>query len=252
MPLLDAFDTPVLMKGFFITGTDTGVGKTMLAAWITAFMRSKNMDAMPMKPVQTGCEMLNGRRISQDLEFCLSAGGVRPGNGIRSYMTPYCFKMAASPHLAARVEGKAIRLSVIMRAFKKLAAVHETLIVEGAGGLLVPLNSRTTMLDLIKHMKLPVLVAARPGLGTLNHTLMSLNELQRAECSTAGIVIVESAAPGRNMIEKDNRATLRSFSKTPVLGRIKYMDSPDPAGVLTFADQALKSNLERLLKSDFN
>lgn len=234
------------MKGFFIVGTDTGVGKTVLAGWVLTLMRGRGIDAVPMKPVQTGCEIRRGRITAPDLEFCLRAAKLDPDREERSLMCPYVYKPACSPHLAAGLEGRPIRIPRMMQAFRKLAERHDSVIVEGAGGILVPLNRRSTLLDLIKIMKLPVLIAARPGLGTLNHTFLTVNELRRAECAIAGIVLVESGPPGKDAIEKDNRKTLRR-SGIPVLGRLKYRARLSPEDVRNLATDGLTRNMLELI-----
>ncbi len=235
------------MKGFFITGTDTGIGKTVLAGWLLAFMRSRGIDAVPMKPVQTGCRIHGGRHIAPDLDFCLRAAKLVPDDRERARMCPYGFMPACSPHLAARLGKRTIRLPRILKSFHELAGSHDAVIVEGAGGVLVPLNSRYTMRDLIQRMGCPVLIAARPGLGTLNHTLLTVNELKRSRCPVAGIVLVESTPPLRDAVELDNRKTLAARSGVPVLGRLKYRKKFSPAQVLKLAENELRTNMLDLM-----
>jgi len=230
------------MKGFFITGTDTGIGKTVLAGWLLAHMRGQGIDVVPMKPVQTGCEIRRGRIVAPDLEFCLRAAKLDPNEEERSLMCPYRYKPACSPHLAAGIEGRPIRIPRIMQAFQRLAERHDAVIVEGAGGILVPLNRRSTLLDLIQKIRLPVLIATRPGLGTLNHTFLTINELRRAGCAMAGIVIVESGPPARDAIERDNRKTL-ARTGIPVLGRLKYRSGISPEHVRCLDADNLARNI---------
>ena len=131
--------------GIFVTGTDTGVGKTIIAAGLLAQFRAAGVDAVPMKPVQTGCKLVKGRRVAPDLTFCLNMAGLKPYKRELADMAPYCFSPACSPHLAAQEAGVSLSLSMIERAYKRLSRAHEMVVVEGAGGVLVPLNKRQTI-----------------------------------------------------------------------------------------------------------
>jgi dethiobiotin synthetase len=199
-------------RGVFITGTDTGVGKTVLAAGLLQAARARGIDAAPMKPVQTGATV--GQ--SADLRFCLAGAGMRPGPEDRALMCPVCLRLAASPHLAARAEGKTIRVPQLAQAFRLLNRRYRFIIVEGAGGVCVPLNARATMLDLMKKLGLPVVLAARPSLGTINHTLLSLQALRAAGLDVRGVVLVDATARPWGRIERDNLATVSSMGEVPV------------------------------------
>jgi len=210
--------------GIFVTGTDTGVGKTVVAAGLLAQLRADGVDAVPMKPVQTGCRVVRGRRLAPDLAFSLKAAGLKPGQRELADMAPYCFTPACSPHLAAKEAGVTLSLPVIERAFRRLNRAHEAVVVEGAGGILVPLNERQTMLDLMIRLGLPVLLVARPGLGTLNHTLLSVWAMRAAGLTVLG-VILNQAKPGRwGRIEDDNRRTIERLGGVKVLGCVRYGD----------------------------
>lgn len=233
------------MNGFFVTGTDTGVGKTALSALLLAEFRRRGINAAPMKAVQTGCggvgvrlEALgvgctekqpqsllpNAQRLLSvpDLDYSLSMAGMTVSEEDYQTMAPYRFKPACSPHLAAELAGTEIEISRIVCAAQVLSAKYDTLIVEGAGGVLVPLNRRETMLDLMKALQLPVLLAARPGLGTVNHTLLSIRALREAELRIAGIVLIYSTDQQPGFIENDNLATIEQFSEIPILGTISF------------------------------
>jgi dethiobiotin synthetase len=210
------------MKGIFVTGTDTGVGKTLIAAALIKACRAMGRDAVPMKPVQTGCRRSRGAWVAPDLETSLRASRIRVSAAERLWMAPYCFGPACSPHLAARGAGIRISLPRIRQAFRRLARLHDIVVVEGAGGVLVPLDDRLTMLDLMVDLGLPVLLVARPGLGTINHTLLSLHALRRAGRTVVGVVF-NSACPGRQgAIERDNRQTIERMGGCPVLADIPF------------------------------
>ncbi|MDP2989885.1 MAG: dethiobiotin synthase, partial [Kiritimatiellota bacterium] len=145
-------------QGIFITGTDTGVGKTLVSAALLSLLRSRGMDAVPMKPVQTGAKQADGRWCSPDLDFCLALAGLQPSPLEYARMAPYCFAKACSPHLAAAVAGRRISFRRINACLSSLQARHAMVIVEGAGGVCVPIQGRQTMLELMGVLNLPVVV----------------------------------------------------------------------------------------------
>ena len=210
------------MKSFFVTGTDTGVGKTVLSASLLASARQQDIDAIYMKPVQTGCTRHGSQLVAPDLDFCLRAADLHPSRAELMSMCPYRFVPACSPHLAAAKARRPIRIDRIVAHFRKLQAAHKAVIVEGAGGVLVPLGPRHTTLDLMKALALPVVVAARPGLGTINHTLLTLRELQRARLRVLGIFFVHTTPGSDPAIERDNEQTIARAADIPILGRIPF------------------------------
>jgi len=145
-------------------------------------------------------------------------------------MAPYCFKPACSPHLAAKLAGTRISLKRIEIAYRRLSRKYDGIIVEGAGGVLVPLNAKETMLDLMVRLQLPVLLVARPGLGTINHTLLSLRVLAEAKLKVLGVVLNQTS-PGRwGQIEEDNRRTIERMGNVKVLACIRIQRSPATRG----------------------
>lgn len=197
----------------FITGTDTGVGKTFVTAALLSALRNSGVDAVAMKPVQTG----SARGRSPDLDFCAKVAGWRIPRGELSDLCPYRFPMPASPHLAARSAGSRIVPGKILAAFRRLEKRHESVLVEGAGGLLVPLSASYDQRDLIRALRLPVMVVARAGLGTLNHTLLTVEALRPAGIAIAAVVLSQDA-PRRNQISRDNEFFLRErLAPVPVL-----------------------------------
>ena len=236
------------MRSVFITGTDTGVGKTVVAASLLAAARARGINAAPMKPVQTGCvsgggDALHGNRLlAPDLEFCLSAADLNPAPQERHWMCPYRFITASSPHLAAAHAGAHIEKETIRANFRRILKKYDAAIVEGAGGVLVPIDGRHTMLDLMKCLRLPVLLVARAGLGTLNHTLLSLRELRRAKLKVLGVVLVDSQPGKPGLIEKDNVRTIERMGDAQVLARLpfrKRLDCRKFAPLLSRIFQAL-------------
>ena len=186
-------------KHFFVTGTDTGVGKTVLSAVLCA-----GLDAWYWKPVQTGTAE------GSDRATVMRLAGI---GAERTLEETYSFVPPVSPHLAAHWAGVEIDLA----RFRVPPEVGgQWLIVEGAGGLLVPLNARQFMLDLIVRLHMPVIFAARSGLGTINHTLLSLAALHSADVPVHGVVLIGEP-------NKDNRATIERYGHTRVLGEIPML-----------------------------
>ncbi len=207
-----------MMNGLFVTGTDTDVGKTALSALLLAEIRRRGINAAPMKPAQTGCE--NG--AVPDLDYSLAMAGMNVSADDYKKMAPYRFEPACSPHLAAELAGTEIEIAEMVIAARELASDYEFVLAEGAGGLIVPLNRRETMLDLMQALRFPVLLAARPGLGTINHTLLSIRALRSEGLDIAGIVFVARTDEEFTFIEEDNAVTIEQFGKIPILGTIPY------------------------------
>lgn len=240
------------MNGLFITGTDTDVGKTALSALLLAELRRRNINAAPMKPAQTGCmQKVGGVRPEAggtplkpqasslkstplsvpDLDYSLAMAAMSVSEEDYANMSPYRFEPACSPHLAAEMAGTEIDISEIVIAARSLASDYEFILAEGAGGAVVPLNRRETMLDLMQALRLPVLIAARPGLGTINHTLLTLRTLRADGLEIAGVVFVASTPDQPGFIEEDNLTTIEQFGKVPILGTIPYcaqLAEPNP------------------------
>lgn len=192
-------------QGVFVAGTDTGIGKTLTAAVLTA-----GLAAEYWKPIQCG---LDG---GTDRSWVVRKTAL-PEN--RFHPEAYLLKHPLSPHAAARLEGIHINLDTINAPGP---SDGRRLIVEGAGGLLVPLNDRYYMTDLIKKLGFPVILAARSGLGTLNHTLLSLRELERNRIEVLGVVLNGPRNPS-------NREAIEQFGRVRVLaeiGPLAEIDSP--------------------------
>src|SRR3990172_6112147 len=119
-------------RGIFITGTDTGIGKTLVAAGILRWLRRQGIDAVPMKPVQTGARREGDKLAAPDLEFCLAAAGIKPVAGEMKLMLPYAYEPACSPHLAGRLAGRYPEIAEIVNCAEKLLKKHQGLVVEGA------------------------------------------------------------------------------------------------------------------------
>lgn len=231
------------MKSIFITGTDTGVGKTVLTAALLDLIRVRGVDAVPVKPVQTGCEELDGVRQGPDLDFCLRAAAMHPSPAQAARWCPVRLHAPASPHLAAQREGRTLSARDLAHSVTAAVEGHDAALVEGAGGLLVPLNAEETILDLMVELDFPVLVAARPALGTLNHTLLTLEALAHRRLEVLGVVLLACSPEPPGYIEADNLATLCARAEVPVFGPLPWLpglaDDPDPGPRLRAATEPL-------------
>ncbi len=208
-------------KGLFVCGTDTGVGKTAVSALLLALMREAGWAAAPMKPVETGCRGRSGARIADDLERCLAAAGMQPCDREKQWMAPYRLALPASPHLAARLERRRIQPAVIRQAYQQLTARYRPLIVEGAGGLRVPLNASFSNLDLIEALQLPVILVARSGLGTINHSMLTLAALAQRSVPVVGIIFNDGPDEDAR-IAADNQRCIPRLGRVACLGRIPF------------------------------
>lgn len=207
------------MKGIFITGTDTGVGKTYTGTSIAAAMRRKGIDVGVMKPAETGCRVRQGKLVPADaLALMRSAGVADP----LELVNPFRFRAPLAPLIAARLEGKRVHLRKIVAAYQSLEQQHEFMIVEGAGGILVPLSRSQSYRDLAALLGLPVLIVARPGLGTINHTLLTVEALQQRTIPIAGIVINYGGKREAGLAERTNPAIIERLSGVPVIGIMRH------------------------------
>ena len=172
-------------RGIFVTGTDTGVGKTIVAATLARLLRMNGISVGVMKPVTSGCRSENGRLVSDDALLLAQAAGIE----VTDDVAPYCLREALAPAEAARIDGVRIDFSTIKAAYLRLASIYEYVIVEGAGGLMVPLSGGLLVADLARELDLPLLVVARPGLGTINHTVLTCFAAQQSGLQVAGVII---------------------------------------------------------------
>jgi dethiobiotin synthase len=213
------------MKGFFVTGTGTGVGKTVATTLLVHGLRAAGIDAVPAKPIQTGCVPgADGALLAPDLVEVLAATHLDPDPETRALMAPLCYTDACSPHLAAAREGRPVNTAAVVAALKELNTRHEWIVAEGAGGIMVPLDGDTLMIDLVAWLGLPVVVVAHAGLGTINHTLLTLGALSARGITAAGVILneVDPVAPEDVYIIEDNMQSIARLGRVDVLGRIPH------------------------------
>lgn len=206
-------------KGLFITGTDTGVGKTVVTAGLALLLRKRGLDVGVMKPIETGCPSRSGRRIGPDTRFLMAAAEAHDDIDL---IAPYRLKAPLAPLVAAQRERITIDLHRIIVAYRRLAERHAVMLVEGIGGLMVPIARHATVLDLIRLLKLPILIVAANRLGTLNHTLLTLQCAEQAGIMVRGIVFNQTKQR-MDLSAWTNLTVLASMVKVPVLGTVPYV-----------------------------
>ncbi len=200
-------------RGIFVTGTDTGVGKTIVAATLARLLRMKGISVGVMKPVTSGCHEESGLLVSDDARLLCQAADIELCDDV----APYRLREPIAPADAARLDGVRIDFSHIKSAFERLAATYNYVIVEGAGGLMVPLCGGMLVADLALVFELPLLVVARPGLGTINHTVLTCFTAQQLGLQVAGIII-NGMPESPGLAEQGAPHQIGSLSGASVLG----------------------------------
>ena len=164
-----------MTQAFFITGTDTGVGKTYVACKLIRDYVAQGYKVVGMKPVAAGGDLVNGKWVNDDVLKLEQASNVKAP---RELVNPYSFKEAIAPHIAAEKAGLEIKIDVIKQAFQALSKLADIVIVEGAGGFLVPLNNQQSMADLPAALDIPVILVVGMKLGCINHSLLTVEAIQ--------------------------------------------------------------------------
>ena len=207
------------MRAVFVTGTDTGVGKTLVVGLLTRYLREQGYRAITQKWVQTGI-----REDPSDIATHLHLMGVEPETvqACEGAMNPYVFDLPASPHLAAAHERTRIDPGKIIAAFRTLGDAFDTVIVEGAGGIMVPLNDETLLIDVVGTLDLPVVVVAANKLGAINHTLLTVDALRRRNIEVLGIVFNTLDGDQDEAVLQDNPQIVQAFAGVPVLGSLPW------------------------------
>jgi dethiobiotin synthase len=213
-----------VLRGLFVTGTDTGIGKTIVSAALLQRYRAM-VPLRYWKPIQTGIEQDDDTAEVARLASCREEEIFRPGVRL---------PLPVSPHLAAARSGTRIDLEPMIKAIEGEPRTHRW-IVEGAGGVLVPINERDTMADLMTQLQLPVVVVARTKLGTINHSLLTLEALRLRALRVAGVVMVGEP-------NADNREAIERYGDVAVLGEMPCFDPLTPIHLTSWAATELDRN----------
>jgi dethiobiotin synthetase len=234
------------IKGIFITGTDTDVGKTWVAAGLTAALRQRGVEAVYFKPVQSGCPEEKGRLVPTDAEFARTLAGLTEPLEV---LTPIALQLPLAPGVAAAQAGVAVDLELIAASLRDLAGRYDFFVVEGAGGLYVPLiGTHFLVLDLIRWLGLPLAVVAKSGLGTINHTVLTVKAALAANLQVAG-VILNRYPDNPGLAAETNPEVIEALTGVPILARLPEVpDLEAPAGREVFL-AAITPIAERLAGS---
>ena len=216
---------------YFITGTDTGVGKTLISCALLRAFAAQGKRVAGLKPVAAGCDE-DGH--NDDAKALRAASSIQLAYG---QVNPYCFRHAIAPHIAACRSGVRIELSRILAAYRGLAVQADQVIVEGAGGFCVPLNDRQGSADLAKELDLPVIVVVGMRLGCINHALLTLRAIAdyRLECAGWVANVLEEKMPAL----QENIEALREHIAAPLLGVVPHQAAPDAKVVARYLDLSL-------------
>lgn len=223
-------------RGFFVTGTDTGVGKTLTACTLLRAFAQRGLRVVGMKPVAAGADQKNGVWINDDVEQLIAAGNVAAP---RDAVNPYCFAPAIAPHIAASEIKAVISNNVLQERYRRLSALADVVVVEGAGGFCVPFNDHETSADLARQLALPVVLVVGMRLGCLNHALLTAEAIRARGLTLAGWV-ANHIDPA--MMHADaNVAALQTRLDAPLIARVEYTPSPAaPALAPLFDIEALR------------
>ena len=212
------------MKGIFITGTDTGVGKTIVTGLCARYLMEKGYRVITQKWIQTG----SVSKPPLDVLMHLKIMG-KDRAYIQEYLTavcPYSFKFSASPHLASVREKKIIEQNKIIKSYRLLSQVFDSVIVEGVGGALVPFNRRKLVIDIVKIVDVPVLLVAQNKLGAINHTLLTIEALRRRGLDILGIIFNNFPKQNKIILE-DNPCIIKELTREKILGVLPWVNDWD-------------------------
>lgn len=232
---------PDLARGLFVAGTDTGVGKTLIACALLRGFAARGLRVVALKPVAAGAVRRGGVWHNDDVAQLRAAANVDMPQAV---VNPYCFAPAIAPHIAAQASGVKIRMAVIAKNYARLGRNADLVVVEGAGGLLVPLGGSLSAADIPMRLKLPVVLVVGLRLGCLNHALLTVEALQARGLYLAGWIANRIDPAMARAAE--NLQALRVRIKAPLLGTVRHAQNPQPARVARLLDiECLEQRLHR-------
>ena len=213
----------MLPNQFYVTGTDTGVGKSVASAALLHALRARGRRAIGMKPVASGCEWIDGGWRNEDARLLQAASDPRPDY---DDVNPFALRAPVAPELALRDDGVELALTPILAAHARLAAQGDAMVVEGVGGWAAPLSAELDQLDLVRALRLPVVLVVGLRLGCINHARLSVRAIQDDGVELLGWIgnVID---PAMARID-DNFGILRQRLPIPCWGRLPYAARPDP------------------------
>jgi len=206
--------------GIFITGTDTDVGKTVVAAGLAMALKARGIKVGVMKPVATGCHGTDNRLISYDAVYLWEAAE----NEYPALTSPSRFRNPLSPHVASSIEKREVKVQSIHRAFKELQKHYDFVIVEGVGGLLVPITKDYFVTNLIREFQLPLLIVSHAGLGAINHTLLTIDAALIRGFEIKGVIFNRVPKTNLSLAEITNPKVIHELTQVPILGSLPEID----------------------------
>lgn len=217
-----------MSRGWFVTGTDTGVGKTQVACALLAALHRRGLEVGVYKPAETGCPEVDGRLRGADaVRLRAAAGAHQPLESV----TAALYAEPAAPWIAAENAGDPLDLDRLVAGYRRVAEKYDPIVVEGAGGLLVPVASGRTYADLARELALPVLCVVGSRLGCINHALLTLEALTTRDLPVAGWILNEiEARPDERLAHATHRAVLERFTSLPCLGALPHLADFPPDG----------------------
>ncbi|MEM3085452.1 MAG: dethiobiotin synthase [Nitrososphaerales archaeon] len=224
------------MTGIFVTGTDTGVGKTVVAAGIAGALKRDGINVGVMKPIATGIPQEKGFK-SYDAELLAKLSGSADSE---IEINPIFLPLEAAPFVASKILKADIKLEDVISAFKSITSKHEFVVVEGIGGVMVPVKQDYFVINLIKELNLPVLIVSRASLGTINHTLLTVNACRNHDIDISGIVI---NCVGDNTAEKTAGEVIHELTKIFVIGSIPAVGGIDANSIVDLIAKHVKYDL---------
>ncbi len=217
-----------MAKSFFITGTDTDVGKTFVAAALLHALGAKGLKTVGLKPVAAGCESTEQGLINSDALTLQRYASVRLSY---SQVNPIALEPAIAPHIAAQLQGRPLSLSRLVGLCRgTLMTPHDVSLIEGAGGWMVPLNAREMLSDLARELRAPVIMVVGLHLGCINHALLTAEAIQRRGIPLAGWIGNQCQEETMNVLE-ENLNTLSATITAPCLGILPYAENPEDEAV---------------------
>lgn len=207
---------------FFVTGTDTEIGKTLVSAALLHAMQSQGLRGVGMKPIAAGAEMRDGVMHNEDVDMLVAAASVKAELAL---VCPYLMQTPAAPHIVAALEHVSIELPHLVNCYQQLREQADVVIVEGVGGFCVPLNAQVTTADMARELSLPVILVVGMRLGCINHALLTVEAIAARGLWLAGWVA--NTVDASMLYPEENIRALRERIAAPMLGHIPRLNVPD-------------------------